>query len=287
MSTILLTGCRGMLGRRIHETLARDHRVVATTWPPEAGFPSLDLTDPAAVAEAVGGARPDWIVNAAAYTAVDRAESEAALAFAVNRDGPGHLAEAAVGIGARLLHVSTDFVFDGRKPTAYVEDDPTGPLGVYARSKEAGEIRVREAGVEHLILRIAWLFGPEGGNFVDTIRRLAAERDRLQVVDDQRGTPTFTGDAAALVQRLIAWDLRGTIHGANRGETTWFGLAREVLERSGISTDLQPCTTAEYPTPAPRPRNSALCNRVLEETMGHFMRPWTEALQAHLQWKAP
>jgi dTDP-4-dehydrorhamnose reductase len=287
MSTILLTGCRGMLGRRLHEELARGHRVVATTWPPEPGFRELDLTDRSAVGEAVRGARPGWIVNAAAYTAVDRAESEPELAFAVNEDGPGHLADAAVGIGARLLHVSTDFVFDGAKPEAYVEDDPTGPLGVYARSKEAGERRVRESGVEHLILRVAWLFGPEGGNFVDTIRRLAAERDRLQVVDDQRGTPTFTADAASLVHRLIHQDLRGTIHGANRGETTWYGLAREVIARCGIATDLVPCTTAEYPTPAPRPRNSALCNRVLEDTMGHFTRPWTEALDAHLQWEAP
>jgi dTDP-4-dehydrorhamnose reductase len=224
------------------------------------------------------------VVNAAAYTAVDRAESEPEAAFAVNAAGPANLAAAAARTKARFLHVSTDFVFSGEKEDPYEETDPTGALGVYGKSKEEGEARVRALLPDrHLIVRVSWLFGPDGGNFVATMLRLALERERLRVVADQRGTPTFTRDAADLLATLIAAGATGTIHGANRGVTTWCDLAREALRLRGVGTPVDAITTADYPTPAARPRNSALRNRVLENTIGDSMRPWPDALAAYLR----
>ena len=278
MSRILLTGALGMLGRRIREVLSDGHEVNATGRNPDHGVRALDVTDPDLVREALLQYKPDWVVNAAAYTAVDRAEEEPELAFAVNAGGPANLARAAVEAGARMLHVSTDFVFDGLKPEPYVETDPVGPIDVYARSKEEGERRVREILDDHVILRVAWLYGPDGGNFVATMLRLAREREELRVVDDQVGTPTYTRDAALAVRCVVEADLRGTIHATNNGETTWYGLARRAIEAAGLQVRLVPITTEEYPTPARRPLNSRLENRVLSQTIGDPMRDWREAL---------
>ena len=227
--------------------------------------------------------RPDWIVNAAAYTAVDGAESDAETAHAVNADGPQNLARALAPTGGRLLHVSTDFVFRGDKEEPYVEDDPTGAVGVYAKSKEEGERRVRQILPEsHAIVRIAWLYGEDGGNFVQTMLRLAGERERLGVVDDQRGTPTYTRDAAAAMLKIMDAGILGTVHAANQGTTTWCGLAREALRLAGSTTTVEAIRTEDYPTAAPRPKNSALRNQVLERTIGDHMRPWQEALAAYI-----
>jgi dTDP-4-dehydrorhamnose reductase len=262
----------------------RDHDVVATARRPKGGISPLDIADARAVDQALDSVRPDWVVNAAAYTAVDRAESEPEAAFAVNAAGPANLAAAAARTKARLLHVSTDFVFSGEKQDPYEETDPTGALGVYGKSKEEGEARVRALLPDrHLIVRVSWLFGPDGGNFVATMLRLAQERERLRVVADQRGTPTFTRDAADLLATLIEAGAIGTIHGANRGVTTWCDLAREALRLRGVGTPVDAITTADYPTPAARPRNSALRNRVLENTIGDSMRPWPDALAAYLR----
>jgi len=272
-----------MLGRRLHESLGQNHDVVAAELTESPGIRALDICDEAAVMAAVEALRPSWIVNAAAYTAVDAAEAQSDAAFSVNAAGPANLAKAAAGVDARLLHVSTDFVFSGEKPDPYVETDETGARGVYARSKEEGERRVREFLPDsHAIVRIAWLFGEDGNNFVRTMLRLAEERDRLTVVDDQTGTPTYTRDAAAVMTRIVEEGLSGTIHAANRGVTTWCGLAREALRLAGAGTTVGAITTDEYPTPAPRPRNSALRNKRLEDTMGDPMRPWQEALAAYV-----
>lgn len=283
MATILLTGARGMLGRRLAETLATAHEVVATDLAAAEGIRALDITDPGAVRGAMDETRPHWIVNAAAYTAVDLAETEEEAAERGNVIGPRVLAQAAASAGARMLHVGTDFVFSGEKEGHYLEEDEVGPLGVYARTKADGETVVRETlPDEHLIVRVAWLFGPDGKNFVQTMLRLGAERDRLGVVDDQSGTPTFTRDAAATMLRLIDSGVTGTVHAANQGKTTWCAFAREALRLADIATPVDAITTADYPTPARRPRNSALSNGVLASTIGDTMRPWQEALAAYV-----
>lgn len=282
MARFLLCGARGMLGQRLLEALDGQD-VVATGRSSEGALRALDITDSGAVSAAAREVRPDWIVNAAAYTAVDKAEEEVEAAFRINAEGPANLARAAAESGARLLHVSTDFVFDGEKDGPYVESDPTSAIGAYARSKEAGEREV--AAIlpdEHAIVRVAWLYGPGGGNFVATMLRLGRERDELRVVDDQRGTPTYTRDAAHAIRAIMEADLRGVIHAANRGVTTWCGLARRALELAGSSTPVTAITTADYPTPARRPRNSALENRVLEKTIGNPMRPWEDALSEYI-----
>lgn len=283
MATILLTGARGMLGRRLREAFAGNHRVIATARTASEGVVPLDITDAAAVDMLMKRVGPDWIVNAAAYTAVDKAESEAEEAFRVNATGAGNLARSAAARNARLLHFSTDFVFRGDKASPYVETDEVGPVGAYARSKEAGEREVREACPEAAIVRIAWLFGPDGKNFVDTILKAARSTGRLRVVDDQSGTPTFTADAAAMAVRIVEAGLAGTIHAANHGVTTWCGFAREAVRQAGLDVPVEPIRTADWPTPAARPANSALRNSVLERTIGDTMRPWPAALADHLR----
>jgi dTDP-4-dehydrorhamnose reductase len=254
------------------------------------GHGDLDVTDRDAVRRAVDRYRPALIVNAAAYTAVDRAESEPEAAFAVNADGPAHLADAAGMAGIPLVHLSTDYVFDGAKPGAYAEDDPIRPLGVYGASKAAGERAVRGRLERHIILRTSWVFGVHGANFVRTMLRLGRERDRLRVVADQRGCPTGAADIAdavlgiahqLLVDRRDAW---GTFHFAAPGGTTWHGFAEAIFERAaplwGRRPDVAPITTADYPTPARRPANSVLDCARFDRTFALPRRAWTERLDA-------
>lgn len=227
------------------------------------------------------------IINCAAYTAVDKAESEPDIAFAINAEGPGRIADAAAARGIPLLHVSTDYVFDGTKPEPYVEDDPVAPLGVYGASKEAGERAVRAAGGRHLILRTAWVVSPWGHNFVKTMLRLGRERGAVRVVTDQRGCPTSAEDIAEallhLAERMIAdpGAPGGTYHFVNKGEATWYDLAVAVLAGRGV--EVTPTTSAEFPTPARRPANSRLCTRKLEQDYHIHPRPWQTALDAILK----
>lgn len=235
-------------------------------------------------------ARPDVVVNAAAYTAVDRAETDEAAAFRVNSDGPRYLAAWCQAHGASLVHVSTDYVFDGSKPTPYVETDATRPLNVYGRSKLAGEAAVREVLTRHVIVRTSWVFSAHGQNFVKTMLRLARERDELRVVADQYGRPTSAADLAsallAITQALVPADAAsacyGTFHFANRGETTWHALAETVVRlqqsKTGRQPRVVPITTADYPTPAARPRSSILSSEKVEQTFGLEPRTWLEAL---------
>lgn len=252
------------------------------------GRDEADLTRPDTVAAAVAVARPTVVVNAAAYTAVDRAESEAELAFAVNRDGPAALARACARQGVPLIHLSTDYVFNGRKPAPYVEDDPIDPLNVYGASKAAGEQAVREAGADHIILRTSWVFSPFGLNFVKTMLRLGRERPQLGIVGDQTGCPTAAADIAGTVLALAAAlgqgrrDGLGTFHFCNAGATTWFGFAEAIFERvaaaGGTVPALKAIATDQYPTPAVRPRNSVLDGTRIGSVHGIHPRPWRAGL---------
>jgi dTDP-4-dehydrorhamnose reductase len=249
----------------------------------------FDLLDAASIERNI--AARDWaaIINCAAYTAVDKAESEPQAAFAINAEAPGIMARAAATRAIPLLHVSTDYVFDGSKPDPYFEEDPVAPLGVYGASKEAGERAVRDAGGRSIILRTAWVVSPWGHNFVKTMLRLGGERDELGVVADQVGCPTSAIDIAEtlliLAERLLG-DRRepcGTYHFVNSGQASWYDLASAVFAYAGARGMKIPrvnaIATADYPTPARRPANSRLSTAKLERTFGMKPRPWQEAVE--------
>ena len=277
----LIVGGSGQVGREMAALAAPGGELVL---PPRS---VLDLTDRASVAAALAPGGFTAVVNLAAWTAVDKAETAVADAIAANALGPAILAEETARTGIPLVHVSTDYVFDGRKTAPYVEDDPVAPLGVYGLSKLLGESAVRTVNPVHLVVRTAWVFGRHGANFVKTMLRLGAERPVVKVVDDQVGTPTAAADLAAALLAMatrLATDqsVAGTYHFANSGETSWCGFAREVFRLSGASgakvPELVPITTAEYPTPARRPANSRLSTAKATETFGISPRPWQEAL---------
>jgi dTDP-4-dehydrorhamnose reductase len=269
---ILLTGANGQVGWELRQTLAPVGEVVAVN------RAQLDLQDASRIAAAVREAKPDVIVNAAAYTAVDKAESERDLAFAVNAVAPGKLAEEAKRAGALLVHYSTDYVFDGAKAAPYVEDDEPGPLNVYGASKLAGERAIAAAGCRYLILRTSWVYGPRGSNFMLTMLRLARERSELRVVDDQTGAPTSSLAIARATAQLLPRGAEGLFHMTASGATTWCGFARAILQQAGIGTPVVPIATADYPTPARRPRNSRLdCARLRADT-GVALASWEEQL---------
>ena len=286
LRSVLVLGAGGQVGRELMQR------------PAPRGFALLGLThaqaniaDRQAVEEAVQRHRPDIIVNAAAYTAVDQAESDLDRAFAVNETGPRNVAAAAQDIGAVLVHLSTDYVFDGRKTEAYVEDDPVAPSSAYGRSKEAGEREVRKTISRHLILRTAWVYAAHGSNFLKTMVRLARERKVVRVVADQYGTPTSAADLAdailAVLPRLMEKDAAyGTFHLTNAGRTTWNGFAQEIFvgltRHGGPMPRLEAITTADYPTPARRPVMSVLdCHKIFG-AYGIRLRPWQEGVGATL-----
>jgi dTDP-4-dehydrorhamnose reductase len=253
---LLITGAAGMLGHDVCEIAgAAGHELSA--------FPraQLDVTDATAVDDAVAGARPDAVINCAAYTNVDGAETDSALAEAVNGRGAGNVARAAAAAGAWTIHVSSDYVFDGLAREPYVESDPVGPISAYGRSKLSGERAVAEAAPgRHTIVRSSWLFGASGPCFPATIMRLAAERDELSVVDDQVGSPTFTGHLAGALLDLAGRSPRlvGIVHVAAAGRCSWFEFSREIVSHAGLECDVKPGTTADLGRPAPRPAFSVL-----------------------------
>ena len=272
MKRVLITGANGMLGRDIQETLgARPFTAL--------GRVALDVRDVDAVRAAVGG--HDVIVNCAAYTRVDDAEEHEADAFAINAEGAHNLALAARDTGARLIHMSTDYVFDGSAPAPYPENSPRHPLGAYARTKAAGEELVLEAySAGTIILRSAWLYGQHGPNFVSTMLRLAGERDTLAVVDDQWGQPTWTHDLAQKVVDIIDADITsGIFHGTSSGETTWFGFARAIFAGAGLDPErVQPTDSASFVRPAPRPAYSVLAHDAWALSGLSPLRHWQDAL---------
>jgi dTDP-4-dehydrorhamnose reductase len=282
---ILLLGKDGQVGWELQRALVPLGELRAL------GRLDADFSQPESLRACVAGFKPDVIVNAAAYTAVDKAESDADNARSVNALAPGVLAEEAAACGAWLVHYSTDYVFDGTKEGAWLEGDATNPLSVYGRTKCEGEERIRAAGPRHLILRTSWVFAPRGGNFAKTMLRLARERDSLNVIADQHGAPTgaeLIADATALALHAIraagpaAATLSGTYHLAAAGATTWHGYAQHVLEQAlahgaqlkATPQALHPIATEAYPTPAARPRNSRLDTHSFEATFGLQLPDW-------------
>jgi len=269
---ILLTGAGGQLGRDLQERLEK-HEVHAFD---HAG---LDVAARETVFRAVRAIRPDWVINAAAYNDVDGAETAAETAFAVNGAGPGHLAEGAAGVGASIVHISTDYVFDGKKGSAYTEEDTPHPLSVYACSKHEGEQRVIASGAPACILRTAWLYGRHGKNFVKAILAAAEKGGPLRVVSDQVGSPTATADLAEAIRMLISTPARGLFHVTNAGACSRFEFARAIV-RSRV--EVLPITTAEAARPAPRPANSALVSLRWAKAGFQPLRHWQAALDSFL-----
>jgi dTDP-4-dehydrorhamnose reductase len=278
---ILLTGAHGQVGWELTKRgRARGFAVEATD------VDVFDITDPRAVEEQVCGQGLALVINCAAYTAVDRAESEPELALAVNRDGPAHLAAACGKARIPLVHISTDYVFDGSKQGPYRETDPVAPLGVYGRSKAEGEREVWSRLPEHIILRTSWVYGIHGQNFVKTMLRLGQERRVLRVVNDQQGCPTNAAELAEVILAIAGRCDRtpwGTYHYSGKGMTTWHGFAEAIFTEarkymSLLVERVEPIPSAEYPTPAKRPANSVLDCSFFTSTFGIEPRPWRESL---------
>ena len=277
---ILLFGASGQLGSELtRASAARALPLVALS------RAEADIADPGAVSAAIGRHTPSLVVNAAAYTKVDAAESETEAARLGNETGPAVLAAACAAAGVPLIHISTDYVFDGSKQGAYVEDDPIVPINAYGRSKAAGEKAVREAAPRHVILRISWLYGEFGQNFLKTMLKLAATRDELRVVSDQQGCPTSSADLAAAIlaiaPRLAANEnVWGTYHYAGSGVTTWHGFASRIVAAQAPLTGRTPRVTAvlakDFPTAARRPANSVLDCGKFARVFGLHGRPWTD-----------
>ncbi|WPN63900.1 dTDP-4-dehydrorhamnose reductase [Pseudomonas sp. P9_35] len=287
---ILIIGQNGQVSRALQSRLSGLGELTVR------GSDQLDLAQPDSLRAPIEALKPGLIINAAAHTAVDQAESEPERAFAINATAPGILAQAAVALGVPLIHYSTDYVFDGLKPAPYTEDDTPNPLSVYGRSKLAGENAIRQVGGQHLILRTSWVYSTEGRNFLLTMQRLLQEKPQLRVVADQVGAPTWAGTIADSTAKLIerwqagqpgAW---GTYHLTARGETSWFGFAQAIgenlLDRHKPCAQLEPIESSAYPTPAPRPLNSRLdCTRLLKE-WGVSQPDWQSALQQCLAGQA-
>jgi len=282
---ILLLGSGGQVGHELRRSLTLLGDVVALD------HPQVDLADPRGLPPIVRSASPDVIVNAAAYTAVDRAEQEPDVAHAVNATSVGVLADEALGRGALLVHFSTDYVYPGTGEQPWTETDATAPVNAYGRSKLAGDVAIAQSGCRHVILRTSWVYASRGKNFVRTILRLAGERDHLRVVDDQFGVPTsasFLADVTARVidRHMMGGGGAGVYHAVPGGVTTWFGVAGAVLERARLrgfvprllDGGLMPCTTAEYPLPAARPMNSRLDTARLRRDFGLQCGDWRDDL---------
>jgi dTDP-4-dehydrorhamnose reductase len=291
---ILLTGVSGQVGGDLLPMLRMSGSVLAPA------RSELDLSDAESIRRFIREARPDWIINPAAYTAVDKSESEPELAYAINADAPRALGEAAAELGIPVIHFSTDYVFDGSGTRPWVEDDMTGPLGVYGASKLAGERALAESGAAYLIFRTSWVYSSGGKNFLRTILHLAQEKPELRIVNDQHGAPTWSRDLARLVVHVMekiaerstlngesvqdgVRSVQGVYHAAGSGETTWFGFAGEFLRLAEAARPemqlarLVPIVASEYPTPARRPYNSRLnCSR-LEEVFGFTMPAWEQS----------
>jgi dTDP-4-dehydrorhamnose reductase len=292
---ILITGECGQVGEALIRTLAPYGEIVAPT------LEAFDLTDTEAIRRLMREVRPRWVVNAAAHTAVDKAESEPELAFAINATAPRILAEEAKDIGAVVVHYSTDYIFDGTKATPYVESDPANPLNVYGRSKLAGEMALSASGAAYFTFRTSWVYGATGNNFVRSMLRLAREREHLRIVADQHGGPTWSFELARLTADVIGQmerlaeqkacslseavlPLSGVYHATGSGETTWYGFAAQViaeLQKHEPGTKLasvEPIPTSEYPTPAKRPLNSMLDCSKLARVFGWRMPDWRDSL---------
>jgi len=284
---ILLTGINGQLGSQLQPLLIKVGEVMGV------GRNNLDLADPNAISKLIDQVKPELIINAAAYTAVDKSEKEPELAHAVNSIAPGIMAKEAKKLGATLIHISTDYVFDGSQSTPYIETDPTNPLGIYGQSKLAGEEAIRETEANHIIIRTAWVYGAYGkGNFVKTMLRVGKDREELRVVYDQVGCPTWTGDLAEAIAQIIPnlnSETYGTYHYTNSGAISWYDFAIAIFEEGrqlGFPLQVKqvvPITTAEYPTPAKRPAFSVLNSGKISKVLGTYCPYWRYSLKQMLK----
>lgn len=286
---IIITGSKGQLGNALIELLKNDSSSIGP-------IPScykdceitpvdvdeLDISDGKAVESFVKDIKPDLIINCAAMTNVDGCESDVELAERVNADGPLNLAKAAADCGAKLVHISTDYVFRGDAKTPYVETDPCDPVTAYGRSKYHGEQKILAAYEKSFILRTSWLYGLVGSNFVKTVRRVAKEKGVLKVVDDQRGNPTNADDLAYHILLVADTENYGIYHCTGTGECSWYDFACKILEYSGIPCDISPCSTEDSGRKAKRPAYSSLRNLKLEQTVGDRMREWQTALKEYI-----
>jgi dTDP-4-dehydrorhamnose reductase len=279
---LLVTGAGGMVGAEIARQ-ARESAIDCAAFTHH----ELDITDANAVATAIRDAAPSIVVNAAAYTAVDKAEENESQAMLVNKTGAANLASAANDIGAGVIHISTDYVFDGEANEAYRPGDATNPINAYGRTKLAGEVAVSSACARHLIVRTSWVYSDEGHNFVRTMLRLAETRNEISVVDDQQGAPTSAADLASALLKaahsMLDRPVAGTFHFTNAGVTTWYGFANAILEMRGLSNiKVRPISTAEFPTPAKRPAWSVLDCSTFEKEFDVTPRTWRSALRETL-----
>ena len=293
MTKILLIGVTGQVGQELRQTLPQIGEVI------EVDRQSIDLTQPGQISAQIAEIKPDVIVNAAAYTAVDKSESEPETAMAINATAPKAIAIAAQEIGAKILHISTDYVFNGQHHTPYLETDQTDPLGVYGQSKLLGEIGVQENCQQHLIIRTAWVYGSRGhGNFVKTMLRLGAERTELKVVTDQIGSPTWSYDLALAITQLLSRSLtdesiKGTYHFTNSGVASWYDFALAIFAEAkelGFPLKIEqvvPITTAEFPTPTQRPAYSVLSKAKITAVFGSHPPYWRDSLVKMLgEWQS-
>ena len=293
---IVLLGAKGMLARKVAEKASREYTVIPLD------LPEFDMTDRARVLDQILSLRPEVIINCAAFTQVDRCETEEVLANKVNGEAVGFLAEAAKTVDATLVHISTDYVFSGEQTRPYCEDDPTGPQSAYGRSKLLGEQAILSGGLKkYFIVRTSWLYGPGGNNFVETMIRLAKERSELKVVDDQRGTPTWTDDLAEAIFKLLAvvdtphsspltpHRSYGLYHFANQGQCSWYEFAEEIIalaRKHGepvVTQLIVPITTGEYPLLAKRPAYSVLSKKKYKTVTGAQIPDWRESLRKYFE----
>jgi dTDP-4-dehydrorhamnose reductase len=275
---LLITGGNGLLGQeiaRVFEGSAGIRTTDREEW---------DVTDPAACRREVDGFRPDVVIHCAAWTAVDRAEGEPERTRILNVEGTRNVARACREVRALMVTFGTDYIFDGASSRPYREEDPAKPLSVYGKTKWAAEQALREEGGDHLLVRTQWLFGPAGKNFIHTILEKTRQGETLRVASDQVGCPTYSRDLAVAVRNLLGAGARGTVHFSSEGETSWFGLARHVLERSGLPAALlSPARTRELPYPAPRPAYGVLSKEKYRAITGASPRPWEEAVGEYLE----
>lgn len=273
---ILITGKTGQLGYDLYELIKDKDEVIAT------GRSDFDITDIGSTHKFIKEYKPDIVIHCAAYTRVDDSEKNVDLAYKVNAIGAGNIALVCSDIGAKMVYISTDYVFDGTKGKPYNEFDVPNPLNVYGKSKLAGENIVKEILDKHYIIRTSWLYGINGNNFVKTMLRLSKEKEVIKVVNDQWGTPTYTKDLAKGIYFLIKTDAYGTYHMTNNGEITWYDFAKNIFKITNINMKVEPITTEEYNAPATRPKYSVLDNYVLRLRFDYKLRDWEEGLNEYL-----
>ncbi|SFE21900.1 dTDP-4-dehydrorhamnose reductase [Paenibacillus catalpae] len=274
---ILVTGAYGQLGHDVVKLFSVSHEVLGL------GRKQLDITNETQCVEVIEAFKPDVVIHCAAFTDVDLAESEEELAFKMNDFGTQNVARASANIGAKLCYISTDYVFDGKASNPYVEYAPTNPQSVYGKSKRAGELAAQMFSARYFIVRTSWVYGQNGENFVKTMLKLAQERDRLEVVSDQFGSPTYTKDLVHFLVQLISSEKYGIYHASNTGICSWYDFALAIMEESGYKVEIKPCSTDDFPRPAPRPKYSAIAHTAIHSNGFEDFRPWRKALEEFLK----